>query len=200
MVLAILTGVDYDSAYPDMHRYQKKLKTAIVATLPLLFSACLFEVRFNALTLTTRYHVGSVFSVNNIPIEVKAFPTGVSGSNEYAEVQDGYGMPGIGQDIWTRRVGLAPQFGYPLNKVGVLCLAYGIQHYFEVNGEVTYFRKTETLPDQTVAGVTVTDVTQSQNVSRRITLITLTGPITSFAIGGDELAVSYIKGWNESCM
>jgi hypothetical protein len=175
---------------------RRTVKILIVVSVSLLVCACLFEVKFDALALNTRYQAGNVFMANSIPVEVKAYAAGASSTGDYALVDDGHGISGIVHDMWTRRVGLAPLFAYPLKKVEVLCLAYGVTHYFVVNGESVRFDKSQSLPSQTVAGVAVSDVTQSQNVSRRVALITLTGPVTSFSIGGDELAVSFIKGWN----
>lgn len=144
-------------------------------------------VDFESVPLGTDYVFLDTFTDSRVPITVEAYqwPGGTWTTGNQARADNRQEAGGTGKDINLNNVNLR----FNLGRVGANDLTIAVGEYggnvnMLVNGE---FRNFENFPDihnTTIGGaqVMVTNAAQNQTGS-----VSLTGPIKSFSIGGQEL-------------
>jgi hypothetical protein len=115
---------------------------------------------------------------------------GIYTSNGYAEVDGGGLAGGSGQDLRLNNATVSFDFGGPVNSIKCAVGEYGGNINLEVNGQLWNFDDFSKLPGTSIGAVSVTStVTPTTFPTGEIGSLTLTGTITSFSIGGQELWV-----------
>lgn len=139
---------------------------------------------FEEQKLRMQYVETDRFFDNGVAVDVEGFDAGGTPTSGFAQIDDGGLAGGTGQDLATNNVNLRPGFPYPLDGVTLEFGDYGGAINLEVNGTTLVTNGVAALPATIAGSVAVTvDADPDASTGR----LTLTGPITSFAIGGQEL-------------
>ncbi len=141
---------------------------------------------FEDLTPATEYHVGDVFATAGISLTAGIFywDTGIPYSGGYVMV-DTFGFAGgSGQDIWLNNINLAFDFGVAISGLELRFGEYGGNINIEINGTMVNFENFVDINGSVIAGVSVSATGGSGDGTG---MLTLSGVINSFAIGGQEL-------------
>ena len=148
-------------------------------------------VDFEDLTVGTTYHVGDVFVSGGVTIEARPFQwdSGTWYSGGYAEV-DSLGLSGgIGNDMWVNNINLQFNFGGPASSIKFFYGEYGGNCNIMVNGTHVNFENFSDIDGTTIGGALVQDVPLGGNKG----IVSLTGAINSFYIGGQELWIDDVE-------
>lgn len=141
---------------------------------------------FEDLTLGTTYHVLDTFTTSGVPVTVKAFQwsNGVWTNGGHTTVENGGRAGGSGNEMNVNNVNL--DFGTPVSVSGCSLLfgEYGGNVNVEINGDFRNVFNFSDLNGLTIGEVHVTVVNGFGNDKGSLHL---TGLISQFAIGGQEL-------------
>lgn len=137
-------------------------------------------------TPTTQYTVGDTFVTSSVPVSVNPFQwsSGVWTDKGYARPDTQNRAGGSGIDLNLNNVNLDFGFGIPLRGLSLLFGEYGGNLNIEINGD---FRNVENFPDIHGAIIGGVEVKVIGGALPELGKLVLTGPITQFAIGGQEL-------------
>jgi hypothetical protein len=142
------------------------------------------------LTVGQRINVGSIYRSGGINIVIEQFQwsnmTWTSGG--WADVQTSPTPGGSGKNIWTNNVNLNFELPFPVSAIAFKCQDWGGNCNFKVNGVHRNIEDLATLNGQTIGGVLVAIVGTGGNPL----VVTLTGNITEFKLGGQEFAIDDI--------
>ena len=147
-------------------------------------------ITFEDLTLTDTYHVGDTFISGGVQITGEEFfwlPTGSTDTGE-ATVSANGDAGGAGQEIWCNNINLSFDFSFAsFEGVSLQYGDLGGNVNLEINGVQHNVQDFPSLDGMTIGGVTVTVVDTGVKGA-----IFATGPVTSFSIGGQELAIDNV--------
>ncbi len=144
-----------------------------------------YVVMFEDLPLTQQYIIGNSFSSDGVEITCTTYDPGATA---FAIVQADGDAGGTGNEIWLNNISL--DFAFPIDPLYGLSLQYGEYGgdvIFEINGDLHGAAGFSALHGTMVGGVMVTVVDIGDKGA-----IFATGPISSFSIGGNELAIDNI--------
>ncbi len=141
-------------------------------------------VDFEDPTLGTVYNVGDTFTDSGVNIEVEEYYWygGGSTTTGTATIFNTGDAGGSGQDINCNNVNLAFDFSYPLDGLSLLYGYYGGDLNIDINGVLEKFLDFASIPSP-IGGVNVVNTDFGGGKG----MLTLSGTINSFAIGGQEL-------------
>lgn len=143
---------------------------------------------FESLSAGTKYLVGDTFSESGINFIVSQYFW--SGGTPYtggeAEIEQKMAAGGSGNEIWTRNVNIAIDFGTDISGLTMLFGAHGGDLNLDINGDFVSFNDPATISGTILGGVQVTT-----NALSGIGLwnLELAGTISTIAIGGAEFAM-----------
>lgn len=164
------------------------LRSMIIAACAAVFCAkttSAANVDFEDLTLGTMYAVGSSFTTGGVMVTNQTFTwsSGTPATSGFSQVENGGLAGGSGQEMEVNNVlldfAIAPTTSLTMN-FG----EYGGNLNILVNGDFRNFGDFADINMMTIGGVDVA-VTNGNGNDRGV--LTLTGAITNFAIGGQEL-------------
>ncbi len=140
-------------------------------------------VDFEDPTLGTVFNVGDTFMDSGVNIEVGEFfwYSGGSTTTGTATIQNTGQAGGSGQDINCNNVNLAFDFSYPLDGLSLLYGYYGGDLNININGVLEKALNPASIPSP-ISGVNVVNTDFGSDKG----MLTLSGTINSFAIGGQE--------------
>ncbi len=166
-------------------------------TLPLPATAAFSD--FEDLVVSSQYDLSlatpepSDFSTNGIAVQLDVFTwmTLITTSNGFARVDNAGMAGGSGSDLAINNVLL--RFGLTGTPTGVDLLfgEYGGNLNLDINGTLAVFQDFVELDGMSIAGVLVT-VPIGGN-GNDMGMLNLSGPISSFAIGGQELWIDNVN-------
>jgi len=141
-------------------------------------------VDFEDPTLGTVYNVGDTFTDSGVNIEVEEYYWygGGSTTDGTATIFNTGDAGGSGQDVNCNNVNLAFDFSYPLDGLSLLYGYYGGDLNIDINGVLEKFLDFASIPSP-IGGVNVVNTDFGGGKG----MLTLSGTINSFAIGGQEL-------------
>lgn len=149
-----------------------------------------YVITFETLTLNDTYNVGDSFVSDGVPITGEEFfwlPSG-STTTGFAEVQAGGNAGATGNELWLNNINLDFAFAVsPLQGLSLQFGEYGGNLNFEINGDQQNVASFSALNGMTVGGVMVSVINADGKGA-----IFATGPISSFSIGGQELAIDNV--------
>ncbi|MCE5323727.1 PEP-CTERM sorting domain-containing protein [bacterium] len=161
--------------------------TILLLTYPALANAQA-AVDFDDLVTDTNYYVGDTFVSNGIEISLDALSSTYL-SGHCTIISDGYAC-GSGNEAWTGNVMLHFGFG-SISGLSLLFGNYGGYTKVEVNGDTQKIYNMLDLDGVQIGGVNAS-VTQSALTGNVHGCLTLSGPISSFGIGGQEFAIDNV--------
>ena len=143
-------------------------------------------VDFEDLTPGNTYVVGDMFVDSGIVVNVEPFvwSNGTVFPGGIATVDNAGLAGGSGLDINTNNVNLAFQFQYPLKGLSFDFGEYGGNINIEVNGDFQNINNFANIDGLVVGGVSVVVINGLGNDRGKVFLF---GPVSSFAVGGQEL-------------
>jgi hypothetical protein len=141
---------------------------------------------FDDLVLGETYTVGDTFVTSSTPVTVKVFGT----SGNYTRVVNSGMAGGSGKELVVNNVTLDFGIPYPLNGLELLFGEYGGTLHLEVNGNALDFSNFADINGLNIGGVEVTVV---NGFGSDMGSLTLTGPVSQFALGGQELFIDDLK-------
>ena len=146
-------------------------------------------VDFEDPTLGTVYSVGDTFTDSGVNIEVKQFQWTGGGwtSDGTATIENGGQAGGSGQDINCNNVNLNFDFGGPVDGLTLLYGEYGGNLNIDINSDFQNFENFASIPSP-IGGVNVLVTDFGGNKG----MLTLSGVINSFDIGGQELWIDHV--------
>jgi hypothetical protein len=149
-------------------------------------------VDFEDPPLGTVYHVPDAFTDSGVTIIVQHFQwsTGDWTDGGLAEIGSEGRASGSGQEIGVNNVNLDFEFGCPLRKLSLAFGEYGGNLNVEINGEFHNFGDFADKNGATIGGVAVAIVNGHGNDTGTLEL---SGAITSFSIGGQELWIDDVR-------
>jgi subtilisin family serine protease len=155
---------------------------------PTGLTACL---DFEDLALGTRYHFGDVFTTSGVPITVTQFVwgNGIATTTGSPQVVALGRAGGSGNEIGANNSNLDFNFGGSIDQLSLLFGEYGGNLNIDINGDFRNFGNFADINGQTIGGVTVSVVNGLGNDKGSLTL---SGAISSFALGGQELWIDNV--------
>jgi hypothetical protein len=143
---------------------------------------------FESQTTGTQYYVGDTFSESGILFTVESFVwgNGTPFAGGFAEIESGGGAGGSGQELWTNNVNIDLNFSTTINGLTMPFGAHGGNLNIEINGDFVNFNDPSAITGTTIGGVNVGTTNIS---SSGLWFLELSGPISTFAIGGQEFAI-----------
>ena len=147
-------------------------------------------ITFEDLTLTDTYDVGDTFTSGGVQITGEEFFLLPSGSTVtgFATVQATGDAGGSGKEIRLDNINLSFDFGVaPFQGVSLQYGEYGGNVNLEINGVLQNVENFSLLDGLNMGGVIVTVVDAGTQGA-----IFATGPVNSFSIGGQELAIDNV--------
>ncbi|TKJ30797.1 MAG: hypothetical protein CEE40_03815 [Chloroflexi bacterium B3_Chlor] len=148
-------------------------------------------VDFEDLPLGTQYHVPERFTDSGVEITVRAFQwdNGDWTTDGFAEVSDTWDAGGSGHGMIVNNVNLDFDFCCTVSELTLKFGEYGGNLNIDVNGIFKNFENFADIDGSNFDGVTVT---VTDGLGNDTGTLTLSGPITSFALGGQELVIDEI--------
>lgn len=145
-------------------------------------------VDFESLSAGTKYLVGDTFSEAGIKFTVSQFTMsgGVPYTSGEAEIETMQAAGGSGNELWTRNVNIAMDFGTDISGLTMLFGAHGGDLNIEINGDFVYFDDPATISSTIIGGVHVNTIPSS---GVGLWSLELAGTISTIAIGGAEFAM-----------
>jgi len=142
--------------------------------------------------LNTEYYVNDVFTDSGFEIAVKPFQRGDGGwtSDGDAEIENRGLAGGSGQDVHTDNVNLDFQITEPWKDLTLRFSDCGGNANIKINGDFRNFADFPDIDNTTIGGVNVDVVDGAQN---ELGVLRLTGWITEFALGGQELWIDDVE-------
>ena len=146
-------------------------------------------IDFEDLALDTEYVHDDVFTSSGVDILVDTFfwSNGQGTDNGFSRVENGGLAGGAGQELQLNNVNLDFMLPADTTAISVLFGEYGGNVNLSVNGVLENEFDFDLMPG-TIGGVDV-DV---QDLGGALGMITLTGDVTQFAIGGQELWIDNV--------
>jgi len=147
---------------------------------------------FEDLTLGTTYHVWDTFTTSGTPITVKPFQwgNGTWYNGGHTTVGNAGRAGGSGNELNLNNVNLEFGLSMPLTGLSLLFSEYGGNLNIEINGNFRNFNNFENINGLTIGGVHVTVINGFGN---DMGSLQLTGTISQFAIGGQELWIDDVQ-------
>jgi hypothetical protein len=148
-------------------------------------------LQFEGLPSGQIYLVGDTFFELAVQVEVAEFTwsNGIVYAGGQAQVVSTGLAGGAGQELAVNNVNLDFNFGNSAKSISLLFGEYGGNLNIEVNGDFRNFANFEELDGLTVGGAQVSVVNGFGNDQGRLEL---TGIITSFSVGGQELWIDEV--------
>lgn len=165
---------------------RSKVKLVVAIALVVFVSGCC--LKFSDLTSGTKYNVGETIETSGTNIKVEKFQWGNDEWTEggYAKVDDQGYAKGSGNDMQCNNVNLNFQFDYPLNKITLSFGDLGGNSNIKINGQFKNVSRIKDLQNTTLGNVQIT-LEAVQDGNNWYGKMTLTGAMTGFSIGGQEL-------------
>jgi hypothetical protein len=148
-----------------------------------------YVVTFEDLTLNDTYNVGDAFTSGGVQITGQEFfwlPNG-STTDGFVEVQAGGNAGATGNELWLNNINLDFAFSVKPTGLSLQYGEYGGNVNFMINGDQKVISNFTELHGTMVGGVMVTVVDTGT-----VGAIFAMGPINSFSIGGQELAIDNV--------
>ena len=172
----------------------KKILTAITAFITLLFSVTSYAapIDFEDLALGSTYFSGDTFVTSGYTIEASDFQwsDGIWTSSGFASVDNGGLAGGSGQDLAVNNINLNFILGGPMDRVELLFGEYGGNLNIEINGSFLNFENFADIDGMFIGGAHIEVVNGLGNDQGALFV---TGSISSFAIGGQELWIDNVE-------
>jgi len=148
-------------------------------------------VDFEGLTAGSTYHVGDTFVDSGAVLTVHPFvwSTGAVFNGGQTVVDNSTLAGGSGLDVTTNNVNLQVEFGTRLEGLVFNYGEYGGNVNVEANGTFTNVANLALLDGATLGGAQLSVLNGFGNDQGRLVV---QGPITSFAIGGQELWIDHV--------
>ena len=154
-----------------------------------------YALGFEDLTPGARYNVSDVFITSNVAVHVRKFQwaNGLWTDTGHAKVENGGMAGGFGNEINVNNVNLEFAFPRIIPELKLLFGEYGGNCNIEINGDFLNFGNFSEINGKTIGGVEVSVVNGLGNDTGELHL---SGKITQFAIGGQELYIDHIEAMN----
>lgn len=148
-------------------------------------------IHFEDQSLGTRYKVGDTFTDSGVKIYVRPFEwsSGQLTYDGFAKVVKGGLAGGSGQEMAVNNVNFSFDFGGPCRGLFLLFGEYGGNLNIDINLDFRNFQNFADINGATIGGVNVSIINGFGNDQGTLTL---SGPIESFTIGGQELWVDEV--------
>lgn len=148
-------------------------------------------IDFEGLVFGTRYNVGDTFTDSGAELSVLPFTwsNGTQTSAGYAEIVSALVAGGTGQGVYPNNSNLGVDFGYSVKGLTILVGETGGNLNITINRDFRNFENFADIDGLTIGNVLV-NVTDAAEYDTGI--LTLTGVIHSFSIGGQELIIDTI--------
>jgi len=147
-------------------------------------------ITFENLTIDDEYFVGDTFVSDGVQITGEEYfwlPTG-STVDGFTKVQSNGDAGGSDKEMWLNNINLSFDFGFvPIEGVSLQYGEYGGNVNLEINGDLHNVEDFSLLNGMNIGGVTVTVV----DAGSKGALFAI-GPVNSFSIGGQELAIDNV--------
>ena len=145
-------------------------------------------VEFEDPAVGSTYHVGETFYSEGVLLSVRRFlwPGGQWYYDGYAQVSNNLMACHAGQDILTNNVNLAFDFNAPISSLVMYYGYYGGYLNIEVNGTFHHFGNFLDITGTTIGGVYIT-----ASAGQGCGVLTLSGIVNSFFVGGQELWIDH---------
>ena len=146
---------------------------------------------FEDLPPGSKYEVGNTFQSSGVEISVERFQwsNGQWTDSGFAEIDDQGLAGGTGQDIHVNNVNLRFDFGVPCRGLSFLFGEYGGNLNIEINDDFRNFENLADIDGATIGGV---EVSVAGGFGNDKGIVELSGVITSFAVGGQELWIDHV--------
>jgi hypothetical protein len=147
-------------------------------------------IDFEGLNLSAVYHIGNWFIESGVTMTVEQFQwsNGIWTSNGVARAFAG-GLAGhLGQELNLNSVNVQFQTPQCVQGLTLLYGEYGGNLNLSVNGQFKNMESMTNVNGTTMAGVLITVTPLGTDMGR----LTLSGPFSSFAIGGQELFIDHV--------
>lgn len=157
-------------------------------------------VEFQDPPLGATFNVGDAFVSEGVLIDVLRFQwdNGQWTYDGIAQIVNNGSACHAGQEMGTNNVNLAFNFGAPLSSLSLFYGSYGGNLNIEVNGTFQNFENFLAIHGSNIGGVYV-----SAPAAQGCGILTLTGTINSFFIGGQELWIDHLcyeEAVEDSCV
>jgi hypothetical protein len=143
-------------------------------------------INFGGLPLNRIYTVGNAFVASGTGITVRSFVwgNGISTNRGFAQVQNRGLAGGSGNEMAVNNASLAFRLRGRTRALMLRFGEYGGNLNITINGHFVNFNNFADINGASISGV---NVSVTNGLGNDIGQLVLTGPITSFAIGGQEL-------------
>ena len=151
-----------------------------------------YKLAFEDLHLGTQYDVGAILASSGMPIEVKPFQW----SNDlwtdlgHTIVGNGQVSGGSGNELNINNVNLDFDLSAPATYLTLQFGEYGGNLNIEINGEFRNIANFDDINGDNIGGV---DVSVVNGLGQDKGILTLTGSIQQFAVGGQELHIDNVE-------